>query len=50
MMVEQHLYRNLKGTIDRGRLIKKDGGKNCVIAYIDAAVAAHEDGKSQSGA
>ena len=40
----------LKGTIDRGRLITKDGEMTRIFAYIDAAFAAHEYGKSHSGA
>ena len=39
----------LKSTIDKGRFISKDGGINRVTAYVDAAFAAHEDGKGQSG-
>ena len=38
----------LNNTIERTRMITKDGNLN-ITAYIDAAFAAHSDGKSQSG-
>ena len=39
----------LKSTMHKTRVITKDGKLEKVTAYIDAAFAAHEDGKGQSG-
>jgi len=39
----------LKGTIGRARIINKDGSIGKITSYIDAAFAAHPDGKGQSG-
>jgi hypothetical protein len=40
----------LKGTIDRSRIINKDGGIGKITAYVDASFSVHADGKGQSGA
>jgi hypothetical protein len=39
----------LSATIDKKRVITKDGKMERITAYIDAAFAAHEDGYGQSG-